>query len=1042
MKATKTIASLVQNVAQNVSDRLLHVVPHNLDLTYITDRILVMSQCAKAPSPTYTDNGRKELTWNKTTETAKRKQASGNSPANVSTFLQNRHDGHTLILSLSDTRPDDRSLLLLRRQLLVWNWESPGKQKSETPSLSQLLDLCYTVHAYLNVDPKNVIVVSCANGKTRSAIVVACYLKFSGQVDSALQGFAKFLHHRCPHLDAQQASLHIPPSLIQFFFNFDQVLELGDFANPKPLLLRAVALQGVPVDDKPCLDIWDSRQNHVFSSMWDSDSSQWADEEGFYKVNRILEGDFCLLCRFGGIYSNDLDDPSKVLFRYANSAGFLNSGTYEIPKKKVDMMRRYEMSFEEDDFLLTLILESYWDTPNQTPGLEHDSEQLPPILQGYAGLERGWHLLTEHHAAKPIEADFQALRTFFPEVKQCPDHICKVVLQLTNLDFRQARNMLLTGPMKEWWVEGDTDDDSGGMELDDNDDYPSTIMGHSRSIRPVTPELTCRDVLNILDDTDETETVDPPRSPQHQQNESGIRYEPILFPNRGDIVDAFGDYARDLQKTMDRFPAVEQVKPRMPLHSRKRPRLTTSPPRNLKRWESDENNTDEEREAALQLLEQINHTGVTLEDLLQIQRTARKLYTKEAKEDETDTLTATDALLDGARHSADVVLGETTLDDGDDEDVEGFQVEGDDDKPGGNDKFLGFAVAGGQKEEEPKDDTEEQPPLKDDPTYSKYFKMLKMGLTMDMVKHALKRDGKDPDIMDLDHNKSLKSQIEEPKSLSGEADPKLSDDPVYVKYFKMLKMGLPMDAVKHAMKRDGCDPSIMDLDPEKSLKSQRGGGDDDGPPLRDDPEYSKYFRMLKMGLPLDAVKHSVKRDGKDPAIMDLNPDKSIKSQTKSDLQDDSPPLKEDPDYEKYFKMLKMGLPLDAVKHSVKRDGKDPAIMDLDPEKSIKSQMNSDSDDDGPPLKEDPEYEKYFKMLKMGLPMGAVKNAVQRDGKDPSMMDLDPNKSIKAQIGGGEQNDNGPPLKEDPEYEKVSCSAIVLSSQLSFVLTTSFSTLKC
>jgi hypothetical protein len=167
------------------------------------------------------------------------------------------------------------------------------------------------------------------------------------------------------------------------------------------------------------------------------------------------------------------------------------------------------------------------------------------------------------------------------------------------------------------------------------------------------------------------------------------------------------------------------------------------------------------------------------------------------------------------------VLGESTLDDGEDEDVDGFQVEGDDDKPGENDKFLGYAVAGGQKEDEPKVDTEEQPPLKDDPAYSKYFKMLKMGLSMDMVKHALKRDGKNPDIMDLDHNKSIKSQTEEPKSVSGDADPKLKDDPEYVKYFKMLKMGLPIDAVKHAMKRDGCDPFIMDLDPKESQITTR-----------------------------------------------------------------------------------------------------------------------------------------------------------------------------------------------------------------------------
>jgi hypothetical protein len=62
------------------------------------------------------------------------------------------------------------------------------------------------------------------------------------------------------------------------------------------------------------------------------------------------------------------------------------------------------------------------------------------------------------------------------------------------------------------------------------------------------------------------------------------------------------------------------------------------------------------------------------------------------------------------------------------------------------------------------------------------------------------------------------------------------------------------------------------------------------------------------------------------------------------------------------------------------------------------------------------------MLKMGLPMDAVKHAIQRDGKDPKVMDLDPNKSIKSQMGGGgggnEETDTGVPLKDDPEYAKV------------------------
>uniref|UniRef100_A0A7S4MWI0 FH2 domain-containing protein n=1 Tax=Odontella aurita TaxID=265563 RepID=A0A7S4MWI0_9STRA len=70
-------------------------------------------------------------------------------------------------------------------------------------------------------------------------------------------------------------------------------------------------------------------------------------------------------------------------------------------------------------------------------------------------------------------------------------------------------------------------------------------------------------------------------------------------------------------------------------------------------------------------------------------------------------------------------------------------------------------------------------------------------------------------------------------------------------------------------------------------------------------------------------------------------------------------------------------------------------MDLDPNKSLKSQLKKD--DDAPPLKDDPDYAKYFKMLKMGLPMGAVKNALQREGKDPAVMDLDHDKSVKSQL---------------------------------------------
>jgi hypothetical protein len=59
-------------------------------------------------------------------------------------------------------------------------------------------------------------------------------------------------------------------------------------------------------------------------------------------------------------------------------------------------------------------------------------------------------------------------------------------------------------------------------------------------------------------------------------------------------------------------------------------------------------------------------------------------------------------------------------------------------------------------------------------------------------------------------------------------------------------MGLPTGAVRQALQKEGKDPDIVDMDPEKSYASQiKAGGVEkkDGPPLQDDPEFSKYFKV-------------------------------------------------------------------------------------------------------------------------------------------------------------------------------------------------------
>lgn len=152
--------------------------------------------------------------------------------------------------------------------------------------------------AWLAVDPDHVAFVYCDNGRTRTAIVMACVLRYlekvrgrawmrtwhpsTGphlspshgtylsvclvQVGSASQGFQLFCRKRCQQeLSPPQVASQVPPSLHQFFRNFDTVVEACKLPNPEALVLERVRLQGVPVDDLPVIDVLDCQHGKVRS---------------------------------------------------------------------------------------------------------------------------------------------------------------------------------------------------------------------------------------------------------------------------------------------------------------------------------------------------------------------------------------------------------------------------------------------------------------------------------------------------------------------------------------------------------------------------------------------------------------------------------------------------------------------------------------------------------------------------------------------------------------------------------------------------------
>jgi hypothetical protein len=1004
-------------------------------------------------------------------------------------------------------------------------------ERSETPSISKLLKICYAIHAYLQLDPSNVAMVYCSNGKTRTAIAVACYMKFAGLVQHSYEGFLHFISKRGVS-NPKATWKQLPPSLHLFFRQFDTVLELGGFLNRKPLLLRAIALQGIPVEDKPCLDIWDSSQRHIFSShpeMWHADApvrqhmadaddnnnknkptSQWADEEGFYKVNVVLEGDFLLLCRFGGDFAQEttIHDPSKILFRYANTTAFLSGGCpYELPANKVDLSRRYAPHLDDDDFLVTLLFEADWERLEDDDGgddgelaLAKDvAERLKTtsavcserVFRSHEqeAAEEGWNVIFKCHSARPDPSDIRDFQRFHRtnNLNRCSDHLVCLALQLTNFEYKQVEQLLLKSPSFAWW-QRDLAEGRPSASAVSTEEKKDTEQQHgkTRSDDDFDQDAAAQEILNILDEVDVSSNLESPdlsqlkdaeaarsrdlqlesmptpkRKGASNNGEESKRHRPessaddpclrdtgwmvpsVMYPRPGDIMKSFGPNYRQFHTSTsgrnEQSPPsiVARTTPRVPFFSLDKPAVLPPSP---KRQETEVDNEsypvppyDARQESAMQLFMQIRHTGVTLPGLMNLVESSQTwtdapMLVDESEQEE-DAAEVEDELAIHPSDSREASMNREAKEQQEKKWEEAKKAEAKEKEENKmDDEAKRKDQEAKRREEEKKSATAagdaDEVSLKDDPEFAKYFKMLKMGMPNAQVLHAMTRDEKDPTVLDLDPNKSLKSQRpEKPNTADGDAP--LKDDPEYVKYFKMLKMGLPVGAVKNAMTKDGKDPSIMDLDPTKSLKSQRqeASSGEDGPPLKEDPDYEKYFKMLKMGLPIGAVKNALTKDGKDPSIMDLDPNKSVKSQMSggdASADDDGPALKDDPEYAKYFKMLTMGLPIGAVKNALGRDGKDPAIMNLDPNKSVKSQLGGGTEEDtGPPLKDDPEYVKYFKMLVMGLPIGAVKNAISRDGKDPSIMDLDPNKSVKAQLGGGqaEEKDTGVPLKDDPEYTK-------------------------
>ncbi|CAH0480110.1 unnamed protein product [Peronospora belbahrii] len=162
------------------------------------------------------------------------------------------------------------------------------------------------------------------------------------------------------------------------------------------------------------------------------------------------------------------------------------------------------------------------------------------------------------------------------------------------------------------------------------------------------------------------------------------------------------------------------------------------------------------------------------------------------------------------------------------------------------------------------------------------------------------------------------------------------DHPDYMKFFKLLKMGLPAEQVKMKMQASGVDPSILD-EPDGiiggaalSLNNVAAASVlSSGNLVKNDEQYAKFFKLLKMGMPSEQVKLKMIASGLNPDLLDT-PDAPMPGSAASPVVTSNPVMtvKEDPAYEKFFKLIKMGMPAEQVKMKMSAAGVNADLLDM------------------------------------------------------------------------------------------------------------------
>ncbi|XP_060775902.1 putative tyrosine-protein phosphatase auxilin isoform X3 [Neoarius graeffei] len=202
----------IKDTSTKVMNQVATYTKGELDIVYITSRIIVMSYPAEAVELGYR-----------------------NHVEDIRSFLDSRHADHYTVFNLSQRNYRGAKF---SNRVSECNW--PSRQ---APSLHNLFAVCKNMHNWLKQNPKNVCVITCSNGRGPSGVLVCamfCFCHLFANPGPAMQ-----------LLSAKRPGSGLWPSHRRYVgYVCSMVSEKPTLPHSKPLIIKAVTMNPIPCFNK------------------------------------------------------------------------------------------------------------------------------------------------------------------------------------------------------------------------------------------------------------------------------------------------------------------------------------------------------------------------------------------------------------------------------------------------------------------------------------------------------------------------------------------------------------------------------------------------------------------------------------------------------------------------------------------------------------------------------------------------------------------------------------------------------------------------